>query len=528
VSLLPGRFRASNRRDLVIGAITVVGVLGLAFAAPDDVGILLAALAVGAGVGLLALTNPLLALLLVFVSSFLRTAQKEFVSMEALTPAFYAMVLALALAVAQRAKQMPKLGVIEWLMTVYIVWNVLSMWLPHEYEAIDPVTGASVDVWRWIFSGVLLPIVVYVVAKSVLDDERSVRYLLWTTVAMGAYSAWVSILQFHGPKSLVWPSYIVDSPNWKGRANGVFNQPVVNGMILVIAFVVCLFLASRPDTGKWMRWALWGLAGLLAYSVYLTHTRAALLALVVVVGLGIVFAAGWRRAFVVSGLLGLAAVAANASTFFSSDRSAGGVGSSNEVYDRLNIMATSLRAMAEHPFIGIGIGRFQVYNTYEHVTWSQEIDWNRGLGIISHENELGIGAELGIPGLLMWLAILVTVFWALWRAMHDLPRDTFLGAPLALVGGMAMTVLVVNGITVDLRVLDFASMIPFLYAGMVVGQLDRFNADRFTTRPGAAGGGLPGGMSPDEVSAWHDAHPRDEAGATGSTPRGRGGLVGAP
>ena len=493
MSLLPGRFRASSRRDLVIGAITVVGVLGLAFAAPDDVGILLAALAVGAGVGLLALGNPLLALLLVFVSSFLRTAQKEFVSMEALTPAFYAMVLALALAVAQRSKQMPRLGVIEWLMTVYVVWNVLSMWLPHEYEAIDPVTGASVDVWRWIFSGVLLPIVVYIVAKSVLDDERSVRYLLWTTVAMGAYSAWVSILQFHGPKSLVWPSYIVDSPNWKGRANGVFNQPVVNGMILVIAFVVCLFLASRPDTTKWMRRGLWALSGILAYSVYLTHTRAALLALVVVVGLGIVFAAGWRRGFVVSGLLGLAAVGANASTFFSSDRSAGGVGSSNEVYDRLNIMATSLRAIGEHPFVGIGIGRFQVYNTYEHVTWSQEIDWNRGLGIISHENELGIGAELGIPGLLMWLAILVTVFWALWRAMHDLPRDTFLGAPLALVGGMAMTVLVVNGITVDLRVLDFASMIPFLYAGMVVGQLDRFNADRFTARPGAAGAGCPAG-----------------------------------
>ena len=326
---------------------------------------------------------------------------------------------------------------------------------------------------------------VYIVAKSVLDDERSVRYLLWTTVAMGAYSAWVSILQFHGPKSLVWPSYIVDSPNWKGRANGVFNQPVVNGMILVIAFVVCLFLASRPDTTKWMRWALWGLAGhprLLG----LPHPHPRRAARAGRRGRASASSSppGWRRAFVVSGLLGLAAVGANASTFFSSDRSAGGVGSSNEVYDRLNIMATSLRAIGEHPFVGIGIGRFQVYNTYEHVTWSQEIDWNRGLGIISHENELGIGAELGIPGLLMWLAILVTVFWALWRAMHDLPRDTFLGAPLALVGGMAMTVLVVNGITVDLRVLDFASMIPFLYAGMVVGQLDRFNADRFTARPG--------------------------------------------
>jgi O-antigen ligase len=528
VSLLPGR-RGAPRTDLLVGGVAVVAVLGLAVAAPGEVGMLLAALAVGAGVFLVALNNPLLALLLVVVSSFLRTAQKEFVSIEALTPAFYAMILALALAVARRAKEMPRLGVTEWLMTAYLVWNIFSMLLPHEYEAIDPVTGASVDTWRWIFSGVLLPLVTYVVAKSVLDDERSVRWLLWTTVAMATYSAWVSIMQFHGPDWAVWPSYIVDAPNWKGRANGVFNQPVVNGLILVIGFVVCLFLASRPGTKRWLRWGLWGLAGLMAYSVYLTHTRAALLALVVVVGLGIVFAAGWRRAFVVCGLGGLAAVAANASRFFSSDRSSGGIASSNEVYDRLNIMATSLRAVGEHPFVGIGIGRFQIYNTYEHVTWSQEFDWNRGLGIISHENELGIAAELGIPGVLLYLAILVMVFWTMWRALHDLPRDTFLGAPLALVGGMAMVVLVVNGITVDLRILDFASMLPFLYAGMVAGQLDRARAARVVARPGAAGSGLPGGMTAAEVAEWDAEHRRaDAAAADGRTPGGPRGLVGAP
>ena len=511
MSLLPGRLGASSRRDLVVGAVAVVVVLGLAVAAPGEVGFLLAGLAVGVAVFALALTDPLLALLLVVLSSFLRTAQKEFVPVEALTPAFYAMLLALALALARRAKDWPRLGAVEWLMAAYIAWNITSMLIPHEYEAIDPITGTTIDVYRWLFSGVVLPLVVYVVAKSVLDDERSVRWLLWTTVAMTAYSSWVSILQFHGPKSLVWPDYIVDAPNWVGRANGVFNQPVVNGTILVIGFVVCLFLADRPGTRRWVRFGLWGLAGAAAYSVYLTHTRAALLALIVVVGLGVVFAAGWRRAFVACAVLGLLAVAANASTFFSSDRSAGGVGSSNEVYDRLNIMATSLRAVAEHPFVGIGLGRFEVYNTYEHVTWSQEIDWNRGWGIISHENELGIAAELGVPGVLLYLAVIVTVCWTLWRALRELPRDEFLGAPLALVGAMAMAVLLVNGLTVDLRILDFASMLPFLYAGMVAGQLDRFRVRRPERRSGTAGAGLPGGMTATEVAEWDAEQRRLEA-----------------
>ncbi|WP_433783512.1 O-antigen ligase family protein [Actinomycetospora sp. CA-101289] len=508
MSLIPGRLRASSRSDLVVGGIAVVVVFGLAVAEPGDVGFLLAGLAVGAVVFALAVSDPLLALLLVVVSSFLRTAQKEFVSVEALTPAFWAMLLALALALARRAKDWPRLGVVEWLMAAYLAWNITSMLIPHEYDAVDPVTGTSIDTYRWLFAGVMLPLVVYVVAKSVLDDERSVRWLLWTTVGMSAYSSWVSILQFHGPKSLVWPSYIVDAPNWEGRANGVFNQPVVNGLILVVGFVVCLFLADRPGTRRWVRFGLWALAGAAAYSVYLTHTRAALLALIVVLGLGIVLASGWRRGFVVSAVLGLLAVAANASTFFSSDRSAGGVGSSNEVYDRLNIMATCLRAVAEHPFVGIGLGRFEAYNTSEHVVWSQEMDWNRGWGIISHQNELGIAAELGIPGVLLWIAVVVAVMWTLWRAIRELPRDEFLGAPLAVVGAMVMVVMVVNGLTVDLRILDFAGMLPFLYAGMVAGQLDRHRRRRPEPRNGTAGAGLPGGMSPAEVADWEADHRR--------------------
>ncbi len=331
------------------------------------------------------------------------------------------------------------------------------------------------------------------------------RWLLWTTVGMSAYSAWISIMQFHGPRFLVWPKYVVDAPAWEGRANGVFNQPVTNGLILVMGFVVCLFLASRPGTERRIKWLLYGVAAASAYAVYLTHTRAALLALIVVIGLGIVFAAGWRRGWVVFAALGLAAVAANASTIFSSDRSAGGVGSSTEVYDRLNLMATAFQATMEHPILGIGIARFQVYNTYHHLAWSQHVDWNRGYGIVSHENESGIAAELGIPGLILWLAVLASVMWLLWRATRELPRDTFLGAPLAFVGAIAIIVMVVNGTTVDLRILDFAMLLPFIFAGMVAGQLERHRAHRAALRPGVPGGGLPGGMSPDDQRKWRDA-----------------------
>jgi hypothetical protein len=510
MSLLTRGRERSSRVDLVVGGVACVVVLGLAVSSPSNVGILLAGAAVAALVALLALGDPLLALVLVFAASFGRLAQKQIISTELLTPALIGLVIAYALAVKQGRKQAPTLGPIEWLMAAYLIWNLLSLVMGHDLPAIDPVTGSDQDAWRWIFTGTIVPFAAYVLGKGVADDERGVRWILWSTIVFAAYSAWVSIAQFHGLGRLVWPRYIINDPAWTGRANGVFNQPVVNGLILDMGFLACFFLATRPGTKRGTKVVLYALAAACAYSVYLTHTRIVLLVLVLAIGMGMVFAKGWRRPFVVSLVLGVLGVAANASTFFSSDRSSGGVGSSYEVFDRLNIMATAWRAIQEHPFFGIGIARFLAYNTWYHVQWSQDVEWNRGYNLISHENEIGIAAELGIPGALLWIGVLVGVCYLMWRALRELPANEFLGQPLALLGAIAMVGLVITGFTVDLRQLDFATFVPFLYAGMTAIQLERFRARAVRPRAGVPGSGLPGGMSGDEQRSWWDTHPREE------------------
>ncbi|GAA4772196.1 hypothetical protein GCM10023200_00630 [Actinomycetospora chlora] len=510
MSLLTRGRERSPRTDLLVGAVACVIVLGLAVSSPSDVGMLLAGVAVAALVALVALGDPLLALVLVFAASFGRLAQKEIISTELLTPALVGCALAYALAVKQGRKQAPTLGAVEWLMAAYLVWNLTSLFMGHDLPAIDPVTGGDQNAWRWIFTGTVVPFAAYVLGKGVADDERGVRWILWSTLVFSTYSTWISIAQFRGLGSLVWPRYIINDPAWTGRANGVFNQPVVNGLILDMGFLVCLFLATRPGTGRWTKAGLYLLALATAYAVYLTHTRVVLLALVIAIGMGILFAKGWRRPFVVCLVLGAAGVAANASTFFSSDRASGGVGSSHELLDRLNIMATSWNAIQEHPFFGIGIARFLAYNTWYHVQWSQNVPWDAGYNIISHENEIGIAAELGIPGALLWVGVLVGILYTMWRALRELPAGEFLGQPLALLGAMAMMTVVVNGLTVDLRLLDFATFTPFLYAGMVAIQLERHRAKARRPRPGVPGSGLPGGMSGDEQRSWWDAHPRDE------------------
>ena len=110
MSILPRRLQASSRRDLLIGGAACLVVLALATTTPGNVGMLLGALTVGVLVGALALSDPLLALVFVVLASFLRTAQKEIVSSEMLTPAFIVLLVALTLAVARKEKRPPELG----------------------------------------------------------------------------------------------------------------------------------------------------------------------------------------------------------------------------------------------------------------------------------------------------------------------------------------------------------------------------------------------------------------------------------
>jgi O-antigen ligase len=167
----------------------------------------------------------------------------------------------------------------------------------------------------------------------------------------------------------------------------------------------------------------------------------------------------------------------NWAAFTGSDRRSGGVGSTDEVYDRLNTIETSFWAIREKPLTGWGIARFTQVNTYHHQVWEQSVSWARGYGISSHENELGIAVELGLPGLMLWLAVLVLLAVHLIRAMRVLPVHGLRGRPIALLALTLFATYVVCGLTIDLRFHDFANLIVFLLAGVAIGLADAVRAD---------------------------------------------------
>lgn len=484
----PGVAAAERRRSwLPIAAFVVTAALQLAMLAtgPPNAGLAILAVAAGASLVVAGLANPTVAVALLLVSAFFRLALPSgALPVEPFLLAFAGVLAAASVAVARRVNQLPRLGAVEGAMVLYLAWNIGSALAPHRLPATVPNTGEDFPVWRFILSGVLIPFVLYVVARFVFVRASAVRQILWVVLGLAAYSVAVSVLQFHAP-ALVWPRYIVSDPNWEGRAVGVFNQPVVNGLILIIGLAIALYIAGRASERRWLRVVAGAIAATSVYAVYLTYTRAIWLGLVLVLVAGSVLARGFRIGFVLPLIGGILAVGVNWSTFASSDRDAGGIASTNEVDDRLNMAATAIRAIQEKPIAGWGIGRFTQVNTYQHEQWSPTVAWERGYGLAAHHNELGIAAELGLVGLVLWLAVVVLVLRRLVLAVRTLPQDDLCGRGLAVIALACFGCWLAIGATVDLRFFELPNGLVMLLAGLVVGATERAQAiERPDGKPG--------------------------------------------
>ena len=287
------------------------------------------------------MTAPIFAAFVMLVVLFLHFALADELPDNARLILIVVVVIATALWMDVTPTRLRGIGAVEWAMALYLMWNAYSMLAPHEYSSIIPLTGIDSSPVRFIMTGTVIPFLMYVVGRYTFDRTAAVRVLLWTILTLAAYSAWVSILQFTGPTAWVWPRFIVDGSlnegqTWLGRAVGVFNQPVVNGMIMVLGFAVAMLLMSRHSETAWRRCLVLVIAVACGFGIYLTHTRIVWLSGAVVLIIGALLARGYRTGFIAA--LGITAtiVALNWSVFTSTDREAGGVGSPGEVQDRLN------------------------------------------------------------------------------------------------------------------------------------------------------------------------------------------------
>lgn len=287
-----------------------------------------------------------------------------------------------------------RLRAIHLVMAAVVAWCLGSMlWFG---TLTDPVA-----VFSLVDSVGIVPFALFLVAPVVFATSARRHVWVRALTLLGFYLGVVSTLEGLHLYSLVVPRSIVDPshPHFD-RALGPSLQVASNGLALMAClYPAALYAARRCGIRRWI-----GVAAALAClaGAFFTLTRSIWVA--TLLGVVAVFCAERRsrRFLVLAGVLALAVlavvlVAVPSITSSVTERAE----TSRSVYDRLNANEAAVRIVAARPLQGVGVQRF--HEIEGDWVWQSPDYPITNMGIDVHNVVLGYAAELGLPGLTLWL-----------------------------------------------------------------------------------------------------------------------------
>lgn len=252
-------------------------------------------------------------------------------------------------------------------------------------------------------------------------QQASLRALLFLAAAILLY--WY--LVFHGSRkgvelflrALVIQGVFQAVLVWYGwafggavRPSGTFYNPNFAALFLAASCLVLLGRAAFPSGGRpAVRAAAAAAVLLTGGAVFLTQSRGGVLAFLA----GAVVLLGMRSLKLLGALAAAAAALLLVPSPFA-ERIAGL--SSMDVYawSRLSIWKSALRMTGDHPWLGVGLGQYKYVSP--RYAFPVDAHWAKYSRVAEtpHSEYLHAGAELGVPGILVALAVLVlgAVFFA--------------------------------------------------------------------------------------------------------------------
>jgi len=208
----------------------------------------------------------------------------------------------------------------------------------------------------------------------------------------------------------------------EGIAAGNFEDPNDLALTLVMILPMAWCLGGVVST-RWQKILVYGAMLLLVGGVIATQSRGGLLALAAAVAVTI-FGQGRerRRALLLTlgAAVALTAIVLPADVFdryatiheYEKDESA---------MIRLAVWKAGAEMFADHLFTGTGAGTFSTVYGQSYI--NREVGGNMWLA--AHNSYVQIAAELGIFGLVIWVAIVVSAFLSLLRLRRLLTDDSF-------------------------------------------------------------------------------------------------------
>lgn len=207
-------------------------------------------------------------------------------------------------------------------------------------------------------------------------------------LAMAVFVLCSMVLALHGVEQkstgIGWTGMTIGEDG-RIRYVGIFNDPNDLGLLFVATLPMAFYLAHRSGLLLKLFWLAAAL--LLLYATYLTNSRGAMLAVLVIAGVYIWRSRGMLTALVLSGA-GLTVMKLLSSRMQELDAD------EPSAMGRVDAWYTGLHLFLSHPLFGVGAGNFTEYNY-----------------LTAHNSFVLVLAEIGFIGYTLWLAFVGYSFW---------------------------------------------------------------------------------------------------------------------
>jgi O-antigen ligase len=322
--------------------------------------------------------------------------------------------------------------------------------------------------YRWLTTLcnlVYFPFGLYLIVRNTTYDRQAVRRLLVVIVGIGSYLGFTGLFEHYQVSWLVWPRYILDPTTGIqfGRVRGPFASSVGMGEWLIVTFIFASLLGQF--VGSFTAWYLSGLSAIAVAGIYFTNTRGVWLSFAGMVLSGICFGGKLRGR-----LLGIAALVSIAFLLGVGSKFAFGQKTlfsrrDETINYRLANYSTDYKMGMDNLLTGVGYGSFR--SEWSKYFGAEERKLVRDLTDGNHNTYLGLFAETGIFGLLLYVSLLVALAGkciGAWRN-HRVGDDFEKGFAVATLGLVCVTM--IEGVFGDQRFDPTLNVMLFLCVGIV-------------------------------------------------------------
>ncbi|MFH0994383.1 MAG: O-antigen ligase family protein [Pseudomonadota bacterium] len=361
---------------------------------------------------------------------------------------------------------------IEMTMMVFVLICVVSM----IRTGFLPASPYFPSPWFVFITGYLFPFFVYIFAKSYICDENQVQLILHTLFFFGIYLCLIAPFEYFDLRQFVFPRYINDitiTELHMERARGPFLNAAFNGVGILFGFISGLhLLAKKTDFTR-----VFYQASLLLFfpAVFFTLTRSVYLGLLITL---FIILRWYKTSFskwkLISLPLALVLIVGivNSPRLLSKERREGGVYQVEEVDIRLALLEKSYFMFSERPLMGIGLAQFIPASTRSYKGRTAFVAEEAGAQF-QHNHLMGIATELGLEGILVYLAIIILILRRMAQLAGKLPESGIMGRNLRITIFAIWCVYLNNNMFVEPSNALFINAVPFLFAGLADGLYSR-------------------------------------------------------